>query len=319
MKVAPPDPPHPHPIACPDVPPAPALPPILPPVAPPHPALRRALDRAGLVPAAARWAALDGGRSSRVYRVVVGSQVLVCKLTRPDRAGALFPLDPDAEARTLAALSGAGLAPRPVARFRFGRDEGLIYDHAEGRPLAALDPALAPLLSRLHAGPPGAIRNLRHRPALVPALVDRGRRHLAAAGWDDAPLLAHAAAALALPGLAAPRLIHGDPVPGNVLAGPRGLLLIDWQCAHLGDPVRDLALALSPAMHLAYGSAPPGPAEVRAFRAAYGDPAVLDRFDCLAVAFHLQVIGHCLWRLDRGEAPYRAALDAEAAALRARL
>ena len=46
---------------------------------------------------------------------------------------------------------------------------------------------------------------------------------------------------------------------------------------------------------------------------------VLDRFDRLAVAFHLQVIGHCLWRLDRGELPYRAALEAEATALRARL
>ena len=282
----------------------------------PAPALRHALDRAGLIPAAARWSALCGGRSSRVYRVATRSRVLVCKLTRPDRAGALFPLDPDAEARTLAAMSRVGLAPRPVARFRFGRDEGLICHHVEGTPLAALDPALAPLLARLHAHPPGSIRNLRHRPALVPALVERGRRHLAAAGWDDAPLARDAAAALAAPAVA-PRLVHGDPVPGNVLAGPGGLRLIDWQCAHLGDPVRDVALALSPAMHLAYGSAPPGPGLVDAFRAAYGDPALLDRLDRLAVAFHLQVIGHCLWRLDRGEATYKAALAAEAAALRA--
>ena len=39
-----------------------------------------------------------------------------------------------------------------------------------------------------------------------------------------------------------------------------------------------IALALSPAMHLAYGSAPPGPGLVDAFRAAYGDPALLERY-----------------------------------------
>lgn len=285
---------------------------------PPPPALRRALDRAGLVPRAARWSVLEGGRSSRVYRVVAGGRVLVCKLTRPTQAGALFPLVPEAEAAALAALSRHGLAPRPLARFRFGPEDGLLYAHAEGRPLAALDPDVAALLARVHGLPTGRVPALRSRRALVPALIERARRHLCAAGWEDARLAAPVAAALAEP-TAALRIVHGDPVPANILAGPGGLIAIDWQCAHMGDPARDLALALSPAMHVAYGATPPDAAAVDAFRARYPDAAVLDRLDRLAVAFHLQVIGHCLWRLDRGDLPYSAALEAEAAALRARL
>lgn len=285
---------------------------------PPPPALRRALDRAGLIPRGARWTVLEGGRSSRVYRVAAGHRVLVCKLSRPNRSGALFPLDPDAEAAALAGLSGRGLAPRPLARFRFGPDQGLLYAHAEGRPLTALDPDLARLLARVHGSPTRTVPALRPRQSLVLPLIERARRHLTEAGWDDAALVAPVAAALAEPAVA-PRIAHGDPVPANVLAGPGGLIAIDWQCAHLGDPALDLALALSPAMHVAYGSTPPGAAAVRAFRDIYGDAEVLDRFDRLAVAFHLQVIGHCLWRLDRDELPYRAALEAEATALRARL
>ena len=285
---------------------------------PPTPALRRALDRAGLVPRAARWSVLEGGRSSRVYRVAAGDRVLVCKLTRPNRAGALFPLDPGAEAAALAGLSGRGLAPRPLARFRFGPEQGLLYAHAEGRPLGALDPDLAMLLARVHGCPTRTVPALRPRRTLVLPLIERARRHLSEAGWDDAALAVPVAAALAEPAVV-PRIVHGDPVPANVLAGPGGLIAIDWQCAHLGDPALDLALALSPAMHLAYGSTPPGDAAVRAFRDRYADAAVLDRLDRLAVAFHLQVIGHCLWRLDRGDRPYRAALEAEASALRAQL
>ena len=35
--------------------------------------------------------------------------------------------------------------------------------------------------------------------------------------------------------------IHGDPVPGNVLVAPHGIVLIDWDFAGMGDPAWDLA------------------------------------------------------------------------------
>ena len=38
-------------------------------------------------------------------------------------------------------------------------------------------------------------------------------------------------------------LVHGDPNPGNVLlpAAPGTALLLDWEYAHLGDPLQDPA------------------------------------------------------------------------------
>lgn len=290
--------------------------------APSHPthtqppsALRRALADAGLVPAGACWRGLPGGRSGRVFRADAGRTV-VCKLTRRHGASLLFRFDPNAEFAAHAVLAPLGLAPRPLARLRLGLADGIVYTHAEGTALTALVPGLATLLSKVHREAPDAlVRRLPSRPALVPALIDRAIRHLAASGWPEAGLRTAADRALAEP--AAPRRpVHGDPVPANVLDGGGRLLLIDWQCAHLGDPARDLAVALSPAMHLAYGSAPPDPAAIAAFRSAYGDDATLARLDRLAPAFHLQMIGHCLWRLDRGSPAYGAALAAEVEVLR---
>ena len=45
-----------------------------------------------------------------------------------------------------------------------------------------------------------------------------------------------------------PCLIHGDTVPNNFIQSVDALVLIDWQCPALGDPVLDLAIFLSPAM-----------------------------------------------------------------------
>lgn len=45
-----------------------------------------------------------------------------------------------------------------------------------------------------------------------------------------------------------PRLVHGDYRHGNVIVGPEGVrAVLDWEIAHLGDPVEDLAwLCLPP-------------------------------------------------------------------------
>jgi aminoglycoside phosphotransferase (APT) family kinase protein len=43
------------------------------------------------------------------------------------------------------------------------------------------------------------------------------------------------------PASATPRLVHGDFRNGNVIVGPEGLrAVLDWELAHLGDPVEDL-------------------------------------------------------------------------------
>ena len=63
------------------------------------------------------------------------------------------------------------------------------------------------------------------------------------AGGPDAGL-ARRALALALPGAADPhpfRLLHGDLVEANIVWGPDGPSLVDWEFWRLGDPAEDLA------------------------------------------------------------------------------
>lgn len=45
-------------------------------------------------------------------------------------------------------------------------------------------------------------------------------------------------------------LCHGDFWPGNLLRGPSGWVVLDWEDVHLGDPGRDLAIALVDAFFL---------------------------------------------------------------------
>ena len=51
-----------------------------------------------------------------------------------------------------------------------------------------------------------------------------------------------------LPPSAEPQLVHGDFRTGNLLIGPDGLrAVLDWELAHLGDPVEDLGWFCAPA------------------------------------------------------------------------
>jgi 5-methylthioribose kinase len=67
-------------------------------------------------------------------------------------------------------------------------------------------------------------------------------------------------------------LVHGDYSPKNVLVGPEGLWVLDFEVAHYGNPVFDLAFMLA---HLVLTALHTGRADVRAtgeaFLAAYGD------------------------------------------------
>jgi 5-methylthioribose kinase len=92
-------------------------------------------------------------------------------------------------------------------------------------------------------------------------------------------------------------LVHGDYSPKNVLAGADGLMVIDFEVAHVGDPVFDLAFMLNhlllksvhrPAALPAYRAA--GIAFLDAYRQEAGraldfDPAYLcGQIGCLMVA-----------------------------------
>lgn len=234
-----------------------------------------------------------------------------------DTASPLFAVDPALEGRLMAALARFGFAPAPAAMFRHGPHLCLAYPFQPGRIGHPPDAALARLLRRLHRLPPAALPPLP-APQDTAALVARAIHRLAQE--PDGPALAARVTAAAQAARRAPTPatapLHGDPVPGNVLHGPRGVRLIDWHSAHRGDPCRDLALALSPAMHVIHGLPPRTAAERADFLAAYGCAATADRLTATAALHHARMIGHCLWRLDRGDRIYGPACDAEIAALR---
>jgi thiamine kinase-like enzyme len=110
-----------------------------------------------------------------------------------------------------------------------------------------------------------------------------------------------------------PRLIHADAVAGNLIDGPGGVTLIDWQCPASGDPTEDLATFLSPAMQWLYRGRVLSPQETEAFLAAYPDPAVTDRYLRLQPLYRWRMAAHCLWKADRGAPDYEKALAAELA------
>ena len=43
-----------------------------------------------------------------------------------------------------------------------------------------------------------------------------------------------------------PALCHGDFHPFNVMLSPRGPIVIDWNNAHIGNPLEDVALLSAP-------------------------------------------------------------------------
>lgn len=240
----------------------------------------------------------------------------------PDRTGsggALFPVDPLLEIHVMTMLARRGLAALPTMAIRHGPDLCLAYPFQAGRTGQPPGPALARLLRRLHRLPPTALPHLPRPPNGRGILLIRAMERLAQE--PDGPALgtrvitATAAARATPPGGMVP--LHGDPVPGNVVHGPRGARLIDWHSVHRGDACHDLALALSPAMQVIHGLSPCTAAKRDIFLAAYGDQATTARFMATVAWHHGLMIGHCLWRLARGDCAYGPALTAEIAALRA--
>jgi len=244
------------------------------------------------------WQALAGGRTNSLWRV--GQTVI--KVHDPAAAAPLFPNDPVAEAQALAMLGPLGIAPRLA-----GSGNGwLAYSYVEGQAWQTGPAPVAGLLLRLHQLRPAGFRI---SPSGSAAIL--GQARAIAAGCR-----AFLPPAPPDPGIAPvklPCLIHSDAVPGNVIVGPQGVTLIDWQCPALGDPAEDLATFLSPAMQWLYRGRVLTPAESGSFLQAYPDKNVTDRCRALAPLFRWRMAAHCLWKAERGAEDYRCALEFELA------
>jgi len=265
---------------------------------------------------------LTGGYHNDVWRVRDGKRWLVDKQdlrNDPRSPNPMYPQLPDHEAAALQFLSGSGIAPdfisfspataaeRAAVRYRFvpGRPwrrgvgdvaRALAHVHQLDDP----PPLRALLLSGAEARAHGDAM-LAETPSALARSLRRLRPH-------DAPHDHPQRTAL----------VHTDCGPGNVLRTDDGIVIIDWQCPGVGDPVEDVACFLSPAMMVLYGCEPHGPGARQTFKAAYGNPAVIERYAEHGLGWHYRIAAYCVWRVHRLQRSnptvaerYRRALECE--------
>lgn len=265
------------------------------------------------IPPQARWTRLHGGRTNHVWQVTSpeGDDPVVVKLYDEDTDNPLFPNRPEDEARVLRALEGLGLAPRLLHHVTTRLGPCLIYSHVKGAAWRQDPKSAAALLHRVHrVTPPQGLR-LTHDGSMaleqqITAILGRLGKSL-----GDLPDLP----SQAVEPSGAVCLLHGDPVPGNMIDCGNRLLLIDWQCPAIGDPCEDIALFLSPAMQISYRGAALSKTEETVFLSAYEDIETLRRYARLAPWYHARTLAYCLWQAEQGESAAIRRAEAERCAL----
>lgn len=251
---------------------------------------------------------LEGGRSNTVWQVQQ-KHSLVLKLYDSKVSNLLFANECSREAAVLRALSGTGLAPELCASGRFEHRDWVLYTYLAGQAWDRNTPEVAQLLGQIHS---------RTAPSDLPLgcngsddLLRSANDILAGCGSQIAKELR----ALDIQGHVAPiektSLIHGDPVPGNIVNSVATLKMIDWQCPANGDPAEDIAMFLSPAMQFLYRGTPLHRAEQQDFLANYPAENIVERYQALRPWFHLRMAAYCIWQAERGNSDYARAFDFE--------
>ena len=253
------------------------------------------------------WVALTGGRCNRLWRVQQSGRNYVVKLYRTGRATPLFQNCVGAEVASLERLGPLGLAPNLVKATHTRSGPVLVYHHQEGRtPVGPLE--LAASLRDLHGipveqqaiGPVWGVAQFEE--ALDVMLSQLGRSTLGR--LPARPVMDTSANPKSVQ-------LHGDPVLGNAVAGPDGVVLIDWQCPRFGDPLWDLAVLTSPSMLWLYGGNRGPGSDTDAVMAAYADPEISERLFAFRPFLHYLFAVYALWMAEHGEVAYRSAAEIE--------
>jgi len=290
----------------------------------PPPALVGELIRTGEILPDQKWTVLLGGRTNVIWKVDDPRGARVVKRYVKVAATPLFRNDPPAELRVLAALNGTGLAPKVLCEAGTPADPILVYAHQPGEVWREGPQRVARTLKALHEHPlTEDLTALPGAPDGSDALACQALAMLANLPAKQVAQLPMPAPLPHVPPSGVRRLLHGDPVPDNLVCPPDDPqappVLIDWQCPALGDPVLDLAIFLSPAMQQIARGRPLSPEERQLFLAAYDDPATERRLNALQPVLHWRMAAYCLWKMhqERPDLAYSPALAAELAALQA--
>ena len=242
---------------------------------------------------------LTGGLWNDTFRVRGAGFDWVVKHYHAGGGASLFPILPDAEAESLRALSGLEIAPEPVDFFRTGRDAPvLVYAYWPGTPWREDVVPVADLLRRLHAIPTEDLRGFRDLPSDPGAILAQGDDLLREAGDDDLTARLRSLRPMPADGPILERrsLVHTDVGAGNLIAGPEGIRLIDWQCPGVGDPAEDVWAFLSPGFQVLFDHAPLNQPECEAFVKAYDREGTPARLRYLSPYFAYRLTAYCCLR-----------------------
>jgi thiamine kinase len=263
--------------------------------------VRLVTERSNCVASAITCEPLTGGYLNQVFRLTGPFGDWVVKCFKESDEITLFPNIARAEARALSLLGPLEIAPRLID-FVDDPDHGLmlIYSFHPGEVWpgsmreadASSLSSVATLLRRQHQLTADGFREVPVTPADILAqgdqfLIDLDRRQ---------ELRRLRPAVIDCPVLLTRSLLHTDVGPGNLITGPQGLRLIDWQCPALGDPAEDLCAFLSPAFQILYGCRPLTLAQRETFLTAYGDRRVIERLQILEPFFHWRMAAYCQMR-----------------------
>lgn len=190
---------------------------------------------------------LSGGSVNRSYEVSTPVGRFVLRLSRGPDAWLTSDRSVERELHRIAAE--AGIAPRVV----HANDRWLITEYAAGRLWTEPDFANPQRLAVLG----DALRRLHELPApecgrfdLLGALEGYAQRvgNQVRDGADNVPRYLSSAAGAWRTSGAAERpsaILHHDLHGSNIIESGRGLVLIDWECAAVADPLLDIACILS--------------------------------------------------------------------------
>ncbi|MCE7885661.1 MAG: phosphotransferase family protein [Actinobacteria bacterium ATB1] len=188
----------------------------------------------------------------------VAHHLILCR----DHASSPIALQRDAECTLLQTAGAQGVAV-PAVEFTFADNSGLgsgfVMARVEGETIprkilrdpefAAARPLLASQcgeqLARIHAIDTADLPGLPRPPEDEHPVAALLRQYTAILDSMQEP---HPAFELGLrwlwsnmPDPVEPRLVHGDFRNGNLIVGPNGIrAVLDWELAHLGDPMEDL-------------------------------------------------------------------------------
>ena len=256
---------------------------------------------------------LSGGASQESYRFACGGEVFV--LRRPPggvaKAGGSSALSMTDEARALKQVHGAGVWVPEVVHICTpddGLGMGYIMRFIEGQTIArkilrddefaAIRPQLAAqcgtMLARLHALNSDEMTGL---PSSDAAGELNKYTEILRAHAHPHPVFELAIKWLSdnLPAARADALVHGDFRMGNLMVQPQAgvVAILDWELAHIGDPMEDLGWPSVPSWRFGQHQNPVGGFGQREdFYAAY--EAAGGKIDRAAVRFW-EILGTLKW------------------------